>query len=81
MVSSFQLLTRPQQAATDLVKKLQSRDREAAWPGLGKSDRPGGEAAVKGQGGSLVTPPLVSSGAPPSREKSTPGSRAPPCRE
>ena len=28
--------TRTRQAATDLVEKLQSWDREAAWPGLGK---------------------------------------------
>ena len=29
-------LVRPQRAATDLVKMLQSRDREAAWSGLGE---------------------------------------------
>ena len=32
-------------------------DREAGWPGLASSDRPGGEAAVQGQGGSLARPP------------------------
>ena len=64
------------------MEKLQSKDRETAWPGLGDQqltwwrsgspgkgrqpgqasesrERPGGEAAVQGQGGSLARPRLA----------------------